>query len=46
MDWKNRMSKAKKTKLKIPLDFKQTVMAALETKPEPRKTKAKKRSKQ
>ncbi|MGA6981436.1 MAG: hypothetical protein WBZ11_07800 [Candidatus Sulfotelmatobacter sp.] len=31
------MSKAKKTKLKIPLDFKQTVMAALETKPEQRK---------
>jgi hypothetical protein len=28
--------------LKIPLDFKQTVMAALETKPEPRKRKAKK----
>jgi hypothetical protein len=27
--------------LKIPLDFRQTVMAALETKPEPRKKKPK-----
>jgi hypothetical protein len=27
----------KKEPLKIPLDFKQTVLAALETKPEPRK---------
>lgn len=35
----------KREKLKIPLDFKQTVMAALETKPEPRKKKpAKKKS--
>jgi hypothetical protein len=39
----NRMGKAKKPHLlKIPLDFKQTVIAALETKPEPRK-KAKKK---
>jgi hypothetical protein len=37
------MMKTKRTeKLKIPLDFKQTVLAALETKPEPRK-KAKKK---
>jgi hypothetical protein len=30
--------------IKIPLDFKQTVLAALETKPEPRKKKASKNS--
>ncbi len=30
-------------KLKIPLDFKQTVLAALQTKPEPRKTAKKKK---
>jgi hypothetical protein len=30
-------------KLKIPLDFKQTVLAALETKPEPRKKKVKRK---
>jgi hypothetical protein len=29
-------------KLKIPLDFKQTVLAALETKPQPRKKKKQK----
>jgi hypothetical protein len=33
--------KRKSEKLKIPLDFKQTVLAALETKPEPRKKKKK-----
>jgi len=34
------MSKAKKQPLlKIPLDFRQTVLAALETRPEPRKKK-------
>jgi hypothetical protein len=37
------MGKAKNTKLKIPLDFKQTVLAALETKPEPRKKKTKRK---
>jgi hypothetical protein len=38
------MAKARKSqKLKIPLDFKQTVLAALETNPEVRKTPAKKK---
>jgi hypothetical protein len=36
--------KRKNEPLKIPLDFKQTVLAALETKPEPRKKKKPKRS--
>jgi hypothetical protein len=40
------MNKVKRPEpLKIPLDFKQTVLAALETKPEPRKKTAKKKSK-
>jgi hypothetical protein len=32
-------TKQPRERLKIPLDFKQTVLAALETKPEPRKKK-------
>jgi|CZKH01.1.fsa_nt_gi hypothetical protein len=39
----SRKIKAPREKLKIPLDFKQTVMAALETKPERRKKKRGKR---
>jgi hypothetical protein len=35
-------SKIKREALKIPLDFKQTVLAALETPPEPRKAPKKK----
>jgi hypothetical protein len=35
-------SKTKRESLKIPLDFKQTVLAALETKPERRKPTKKK----
>ena len=38
------MNKPKKQKLTIPLDFKQTVLAALETPPEPKKKKALKKS--
>jgi hypothetical protein len=34
-----------KSKLKIPLGFKQTVMAALETPPEPRRKKRSKKGK-
>jgi hypothetical protein len=37
-----RMSNPRRQKLKIPLDFKQTVMAALETPPERRKIPKKK----
>ncbi len=39
------MKKKKQSRepIKIPLDFKQTVLAALETKPEPRKKKKKAR---
>jgi hypothetical protein len=37
-------SKTKREALRIRLDFKQTVLAALETKPEPRKKKASKNS--
>jgi hypothetical protein len=39
----SRKIKAPREKLKIPLDFKQTVMAALETKPENRRTPKKKK---
>jgi hypothetical protein len=41
----SRKIKAPREKLKIPLDFKQTVLAALETKPENRKTGRKKPTK-
>jgi len=37
--------KPKNEKLKIPLDFKRTVLAALETKPEPKKKAPKENSK-
>ena len=37
--------KQHREKIKIPLDFKQTVLAALETKPEPRKIPKKKPAK-
>jgi hypothetical protein len=39
---KKSMERQSKQSIKIPLDFKQTVLAALETKPEPRKKATKK----
>jgi hypothetical protein len=42
MGAKKSVERKSKQSIKIPLDFKNTVMAALETPPEPRKTKKKK----
>jgi hypothetical protein len=39
---KKKQLHASRESLRIPLDFKQTVLAALETKPEPRKSPKKK----